>query len=276
MKRRSFIKTGLTAAWILSGHEWVKASILTNEASTSKKRGLRFAVASDGHYGEPNTTSAENFANLVQHVNEEHGRRKFDFCMINGDIVHNEKEFYTPAKAALDKLAMPYYVSQGNHDRVTPDEWQSIWNMPVNHDFRIRKNGFLVGTTSDVKGEYHCPDLDWMRSALEKHKEQEHVFIFLHINPVKQTKGAVDCPELTNLLKQYRNVKAVFDGHDHDQDDVKVKDGIPFIFDGHFGGSWGVSYKGYRVVETMEDGRLVTYMMNPTVKLDSYDLGYKM
>lgn len=272
MNRRYFLKTGLTAAWVLSGHQWVKAAGLTIDSLPVKKRGLRFAVASDGHYGEPNTSSVENFANFVQQVNLQHQQRKFDFCMVNGDIVHNEKEFYAPAKAALDKLEMPYYVSQGNHDRVTAAEWQSIWNMPVNHDFRIKKNSFLIGTTSDEKGTYHCPDLDWMRSALGQHKDQEHVFIFLHINPVMQSKGAVDCPELTTLLKQYKNVRAVFDGHDHDLDGVKLKDGIPFIFDGHFGGSWGTTYKGYRVVETMDDGKLITYMMNSADKLESYNL----
>jgi hypothetical protein len=42
---------------------------------------------------------------------------------------------------------------------------------------------------------------------------------------------------------------------------------IPFLFDSHVGGSWGTPYRGFRVVELLNDGTLVTYMMNPTEKL---------
>jgi hypothetical protein len=44
-------------------------------------------------------------------------------------------------------------------------------------------------------------------------------------------------------------------------------DNIPFMFDSHVGGSWGTPYKGFRVLELLSDGTLLTYMMNPTEKL---------
>jgi hypothetical protein len=37
---------------------------------------------------------------------------------------------------------------------------------------------------------------------------------------------------------------------------------IPFYFDAHIGGNWGTAYKGFRVVELMQDGSLATYMLN--------------
>ncbi len=121
------------------------------------------------------------------------------------------KNGYSEAKMALDKLAVKYYVSQGNHDHVTTSEWEAIWNMPVNLDFSIKKNTILIGTTSDEKGTYLCPDLGWLSQKLEEHREQKNIFIFIHINPVmKQTKNAVDCPEFFDLLSKYKNVRAVF------------------------------------------------------------------
>ena len=46
-----------------------------------------------------------------------------------------------------------------------------------------------------------------------------------------------------------------------------MQNGLPFIFDSHIGGSWGTDYKGFRVVEILKDNKLLTYMMNPSVKL---------
>ena len=92
--------------------------------------------------------------------------------------------------------------------------------------------------------------------------------IFIHINPVKQTKNAVDSPEFFELLSKYKNVKAVFNGHDHDEENIKMKNDIPFIFDAHFGGNWGTAYRGFRVVEVMKDDSIHTYIMNPAQKLN--------
>ena len=66
------------------------------------------------------------------------------------------------------------------------------------------------------------------------------------------------------MLKNYPNIKAVFHGHEHDQDGVMFRDKIPYIFDAHIGGNWGTVYKGFRVVEILNDNSLITYMMNPS------------
>ena len=89
-----------------------------------------------------------------------------------------------------------------------------------------------------------------------------------HINPVKLTTHAVDCPELLELLKKYPNVRAVFNGHDHDEENIKTKDNIPFVFDAHFGGSWGTNYRGYRIVELYNDNSIATWVMNPMEKIN--------
>ncbi|HEX8529549.1 MAG TPA: metallophosphoesterase, partial [Cytophagales bacterium] len=79
---------------------------------------LRFAVASDGHYGQPDTDYAAFYRNIVAWLNQENERNGLDFCVFNGDIIHDGPEFLPQAKAALDGLKVPYYVTRGNHDRV--------------------------------------------------------------------------------------------------------------------------------------------------------------
>ena len=273
MKRKEFIRLATPAFLLLASGKILKAPnwLLTGEEN--KKVKLRFAVASDGHYGEPKTEYENYFTTAVSRINGEHSRNPFSFCVINGDIIHNEKNFFPAAKKALDNLHMKYYVSQGNHDHVTAEEWQAIWNIPVNYDFEQGKNSFLIGTTSNEKGDYLCPDVEWFSRKLEEHKRQENIFIFLHINPVKQTNNAVDCPELLTLFENYKNIRAVFNGHDHDEEGIKVKNNIPFVFDAHFGGSWGTPYRGFRVVEVLNDNSVLTYIMNPAERINEAAIG---
>jgi len=267
MLRRKFLQQSSAAMLILSSGKILKLSE-SYEHWVAKKPRLRFVIASDGHYGQKDTEYEKFFSVLTDNINKHHKENPFEFCMINGDIIHDDPKWFPDAKKALDKLSLRYYVSQGNHDHATAEEWEKIWSMPTNLDFKIKKNSVLIGTTSNREGTYLCPDVKWFAGKLEEHKRQQNIFIFIHINPGKQTANAVDCPAFFDLLSKYKNVKAIFNGHDHDQDNVKMKNGVPFIFDAHFGGNWGTTYRGFRIVELRKDNSLLTYILNPTEKIN--------
>lgn len=233
-----------------------------------KKSSLRFVVASDGHYGQPGTDSDLFYETLNKHVSEFHKKNTLDFCVINGDIIHDQKELLTRAKIYLDKLPVKYYVTKGNHDLVSDEYWNHVWGMPTNYDVQIDNNTLLLANTSNEKGEYLSPDLNWLSAKLEANRTQQNVFIFLHIPQAKWTKNGIDTPAFFQLLEGYKNVRGVFHGHEHAEDGVKMINKVPFMFDSHFGGSWGTTYRGFRVVELVRDHSLLTYIMNPTEKIN--------
>ncbi len=270
MRRLDFLKQSSAALLILNSGKILKLS--DSYEDWNKKPVLRFVVASDGHYGQKDTEYEKFFSTLTDNINNQHKENPFEFCMINGDIIHDDKKHFAAAKMALDKLSVNYYVSQGNHDHATVEEWEEIWKMPVNLDFKIKKNSVLIGTTSNKDGTYLPPDIKWFAEKLEEHKSQKNIFIFIHINPGKMTKHAVDSPEFFDLLSKYKNVKAIFNGHDHDEDNIKMKNGVPFIFDAHFGGNWGTAYRGFRIVELRKDNSLLTYILNPFERLNEKTL----
>ncbi|WP_205510041.1 metallophosphoesterase family protein [Longitalea arenae] len=271
MDRRSFLKNSTPILLLLTNGKLLYRSV-SSLANAGKSVKFRFAVASDGHFGQPKTSWENDYANIIQHINQQHKKSRLKTCIINGDIIHDDPAMLPLAKQRLDQLKMPYYVTQGNHDRVNAEVWQNTWKMPVNHAFELDKQVFLLATTSNEKGEYVCPDLDWMRAQLEKYKAAPNVFIAIHITPVKWTDNGIACPEFISLLKDHKNVRAVFNGHDHDQDDMKETEGIPFLFDSHIGGSWGTTYKGFRMVEVLSDNTIATYILNPGVKLNEHQL----
>ncbi|MEP7266745.1 MAG: metallophosphoesterase [Saprospiraceae bacterium] len=270
--RRKFI-TDLTysSAFLLSGG--IRVLHHSEIELLRKKSILRFALISDGHYGQPNTLSDEFFDKITQSLNLFHKENPLHHCFVNGDIIHDDGSLLQVTKLKLDKLAMPYYVTKGNHDKVSDAYWEKTWKMPVNIDFKIKKNSFLLMTTSNEKGEYLSPDLAWLEQRLEFHKKQKNVFLVLHIPQAKWTSNAIDTPAFFTLLDKYPNIRAGFHGHEHDQDGVKMHKHIPFLFDSHFGGNWGTEYKGFRVVELLKDNSLLTYIMNPTTRIK--DLVYK-
>lgn len=262
--RRKFLREVLGTAFLLSAgplSSWSAA--VPDRLFFSKRIILRFAVASDGHYGQSGTAFALYHDELVQWLNQENMGKGLDFCILNGDIIHDDPKYLPMAKEKFDFLHTPYYVGKGNHDQVDEARWTAFWGMPANYSFTRLNCAFIVANTSDEAGHYLCPDLQWMEAQLKKYREEKHVFLFLHITPNKWTKNGVECDALLKMLGRYKNVRAIFNGHDHDQDNVKWYGKKPFFFDGHFGGNWGTEYRGYRIVEVWQDHHIFTYQVNP-------------
>ncbi|MBC8110186.1 MAG: metallophosphoesterase, partial [Verrucomicrobia bacterium] len=173
--------------------------------------------------------------------------------------------FLPQVKVVFDRLKMPYFVTRGNHDMVSRETWKQTWGMETNHIFEKGNTGFILLDNSNEKGEYVCPDLAWFEEKLKAFANKKSVFIFMHISSRKWTKYGIDCPEVNDLIDKMPNVKAVFHGHDHDEDNMKAsEEKVNHFWDGHFAGSWGTAYKGYRIVESNEFGSFNTYQYNPT------------
>lgn len=268
--RRDFIKHFSSAATLvtLGGFQSVHAADLSG---MEKDVRFRFIVASDAHFGQPKTPFEKMTDTFVQKANVFHGAAKCDFCVLNGDIIHDDSKFMPMAKKHFDKLKMPIHVTQGNHDHLTAENWQLIWGSPVNYSFDIKGFKVILATTSDETGTYLSPDIAWLSAELAKTKGKP-TLLFIHIPQTKWTANAIETPAFFELLNKHKNVKAVFHGHEHDQDGIFKKDETPFIFDSHIGGSWGTDYKGFRVVEVLKNNSLVTYMMNPDVAQERVEL----
>jgi 3',5'-cyclic-AMP phosphodiesterase len=233
---------------------------------------LRFAIASDGHYGQEQTAYEMYFEHMVRWLNMEKENNGLDLAIFNGDLIHDKPDFLTKVKHSLDQLLLPYWVVRGNHDQVTLQHWQATWGYPTNHVFECKGYAFVLADTSNQDGLYKCADLKWLEQALDTTRNKKGVFVFLHISQSDWTTHGVHCPEVMNLLTGFDKVKAVFHGHDHQEDHVKYFHKKPFLYSGHFGGSWGVEYKGYRIVEAMPDDTFITFQYNPQANAQLYPI----
>lgn len=275
LSRRHFITLSIKGIFVIGAGNALQSFGVNNfRLPSPEKVSLRFALASDGHYGEPNTKYEQLHDEMIAWLNAEKEQRGVDFSVINGDLFHNDAAFLPIVKSKYDKLKMPYYVSHGNHDQTDAVTWEKTWNIPLHYAFEKKDAAFLILNTADEKGKYICPDLQWTKENLTRYSLKKQLFVFMHITPVKWTDNAIDCPELLELFSKQSNLKAVFHGHDHDQDGAKEKDGKHYFFDSHIAGSWGTAYHGYRIVEVLTDGKILTYQMNPssTEKVNSNEI----
>ena len=181
--RRHFLKVALTGAvWIGAGNN-LQAFAGNNLPSAEKVR-LRVAIASDGHFGQPETAYGANHMEMVGWLNSEAADRGVDFAFINGDLYHDDTTFMGPVKKVWDTLAMPYYVSHGNHDKTDEQNWLKTWNNPWHYGFEKKDIAFVVLNTADEKGGYISPDIDKTRQLLTQYQRQKLLFVFMHITPL--------------------------------------------------------------------------------------------
>lgn len=235
---------------------------------------FRFAIASDLHFGEQSTDYLTRTRNFVSAFKEFNQKSPCEFIVLNGDIIHNDPEFLPQVYAEVKDIHPRLYVTQGNHDRVSDSVWQNTWDQAVNSDFELANMAFIFGTTSDVAGALKCPDPLFLKNCLEKYKNKEHVFIFWHIHPHYADMACGG--DVKDILRQYPNVRGIFNGHDHNDESIKIIDKIPYMFNGRVGGSWGSFDRNFRVVEVTKSS-IVTYLMTPTNKkmLNTFNLATK-
>jgi 3',5'-cyclic-AMP phosphodiesterase len=272
MKRRQFIKNSLmliTGAGIATHATAASLDLLTRSEII-----LRFAVASDGHYGQAGTNFDADHDEMMDWLRQEHQQQTLSFCMFNGDLIQDDPTLFSSVKKKYDSLQIPYYVSRGNHDRCDASTWKQAWGHDLDYSFEIAGNAFVVLDTSNISGEYVCPNVKLAKRKLDAYRRSENIFVFMHIPLKPWTKNAIDCPQLTDLFSKQKNLRAVFHGHEHDHDGPFIEKGKPYLFDSHIGGNWGTAYRGYRIVEVFESGQVVTYQVNPGagIRVNSNDL----
>lgn len=263
--RRNFIKatvSGLVLAGISSSATNIIDHVSTEEEVSVK---LRFAIASDGHYGQPGTDYKKDHENIIRWLNQAHEKTPLDFVIINGDLVHDQPALLKEVKKEYyDRLKVPFYAIPGNHDHADTAQWISVFGYEDNFAFEKNGIGFVLANTSNTKGVYLAPDNRFLKKELDKFKSLSTVFVILHIPPhiwVPQN-PFVESQDTIALLHSYPNVKAVFHGHDHSLDAVFYTDKLPHFFDSHIGGNWGTAYKGFRIVEVGLNDKIFTRQIN--------------
>jgi len=260
ISRKTFLQQSIASVLSISaaGLLYLPAAALP----AARKRRLRIAVLSDGHFGQKNTDYAAFHSDALRWLQHEK-QQGLDFIILNGDLFHDDPAALPGLRDWLAQLPAPWYASHGNHDRIAELVWQELTGRPYNHVVYLGRDVFIFLNTADAAGKYIQEPTTWMAEQLQRYRQVPNLFVVMHITPFGWTSAGHPHPDMVALFSAQPNLRAIFHGHDHEEDGYKLHEGKPYFFDGHTGGSWGVPYRGYRILEIAKDNSIYTYQVNP-------------
>ncbi|WP_050977399.1 metallophosphoesterase family protein [Nitritalea halalkaliphila] len=217
---------------------------------------LRFMCLSDGHLGQKDSMHPDHLETLEQALLRE--KERMAFCVYNGDLVHDCPERLPEVAELFRKQQVRLFATRGNHDHCPEEDWKRIFGHGLNHRFQEGKTGFILLDSSDEQGSYRCVDRAFLAESLEAYRSLSAVFVVTHLAQGGQSYHSISCPDFLPLLQRFPNVKAVLHGHDHDMNGQVYCAGIPHLWSGHIGGSWGLPETIYREVIVEPDGLLIS------------------
>lgn len=213
--------------------------------------------------GDRTTGNTEGLGILRQAV-EEINLLRPDFVITIGDMVegYNDRESWgKQAEEYLEvmkHLDVPWYPMAGNHDVCwrgegrPADEHEGDFERvfgPVWYAMKHKNCWFIVlfGDEGDPQTGIKTFDKPsaqmvsprqtaWLKEMLEKVKEADQVFVFIHHPRWKGGDYGDDWQRIHKMLAEAGNVSAVFAGHDHVMRYFGKQDGIEYYMIGTTGG----------------------------------------
>ncbi len=241
---------------------------------------LRFAVVSDGHWGqndpqqddgvhdtEPAGVDYEQtHSTAVSVLNQLDAEREIDFVVLLGDNVHDDQALHAElidqfvdrlAFTAADEGGETFFGAFGNHDWSTDEEWLADYGHPKNHAFTKGEYGFVIAATGLARSAHHGSranaDAEFIARQLDRLETgRKGVFCFQHIPPTPQLTNGNEMPE---VRRQYARdtVVGVFVGHGHDRNRLFVTDEGVRLFSCELIGNTRVGVpRGFRVVDVYD------------------------
>lgn len=173
---------------------------------------------------------------VIEHVQQ--NLAQIDAILLTGDLVHDESQKgYEALKATLAPLDYPTYYLPGNHDdsaimaKVLGNSAnQAMLSFKVNHWSIVLLDSSIQGK---VEGEVSAETLASLEQFLNDNNNQ-HVLVALHHHIIDVKSAWLDAlnlrnhHELTGLLENFPNVKAVINGHVHQEIDAQIN-GIRYL-----------------------------------------------
>jgi predicted phosphodiesterase len=183
---------------------------------------FNFVVVGDNRDGP------ETFTTILEEINAD----SYAFCINTGDIISSgQREQFQEFMDMVDDLAIPLYVSIGNHELYnnSPDHAMEFLG-EVTYSFEYGNTLFVILDDSDYiisEEEY-----DWMDDVMSS-TTKENIIVSAHIPPYDPREGESHCLKEADALRfedfmADHDVDLVLAGHIHMYDHTVIK-GVDYV-----------------------------------------------
>lgn len=213
---------------------------------------LRFVIIPDIHYLQDNHSSTndvntvrgdgpptkpagykERLDFLIETLKSEK-MKGLDFFIANGDLVHDDSSFLPIVKSKFDEVGVPYYVTYGNHDRATEQEWLDVWGYGRDMDVVFGDYAFLMPRSADETGARIPVNTSWLANKLNQYADKKGVLLVTHVPQTSNWRNSPDATEVRQILKQSKNLIGSVFSHVHGGTTTEKIDNLMFAMTGHF------------------------------------------
>lgn len=247
---------------------------MSTSISEAESDTISFGIIADLHYADKETwhnrhyrDSYEKLTRCIETFNE----LKPSFIIELGDFIDaNEKDIEIGYLKKIDgvyrKFNSDRYYILGNHDLavLSKEEFLSITGSGMKYysfeygsyhfvvlDGNYNKDGsdYNAGNFDWTETYIHAPQQEWLKKDLKKAHDKT-VFVFVHqtLHDETDVYGVKNALEVRSILEEAGNVRAVFQGHNH-QGDYKLISGIHYVtLQGAVEGS-GIENNRYALVD---------------------------
>lgn len=271
--RRAFLQNGT----LLLAAATLDVRSLQAEPAAS---GLRFGLMTDLHYADKPPASTRYYRQTVAKLDEASGQFERDqpaFLVELGDLIDaapevaTELRYLSTINRQLSAISPDRHYVLGNHcvDTLTKDEFlggveqarsyysfeRGDWHFVV-LDACFRGDGEPYGRRNFDWTDPNIPpeELEWLKADLEQ--SQRPVVVFAHQRlDVGGSHGVKNGPQVRSLLEASGKVRAVFQGHSH-QNDLREINSIPYCTLVAMVEGSGEENNGYALVDLAADGTI--------------------
>ena len=225
-----------------------------------------------------NTPNGERMALYVEAIEAAKARNSYDMTLCLGDVsldfwkwneggsylwdppVSRAAEFMETIKPHLPE---PFYITPGNHEQYSPEDWQRITGQPREQIVATEYAVFVLldafsgnlGPKENSDGTYQPLNCRLIRDALAIGGNTP-VFLLSHFVDMEK-----ESEEFKAILRENERIRALFCGHDHGSQIASTGEDAgnkPILHTGHFSYSKHrdpyMAFRGWRELLIGEDG----------------------
>ncbi|QDU37531.1 Calcineurin-like phosphoesterase superfamily domain protein [Maioricimonas rarisocia] len=273
--RRAFLKGG--ALLLAAGPAGVMAA---GEQANKGSKALRVGLITDLHYADKPPGGSRHYRETPRKLAEaagQFGQSQPDFVVELGDFidaadsVEKELTWLKTINKAYSGICEDRHYVLGNHcvDTLRKEEFleavereRSYYSFDragyhfVVVDSCFRSDGQPYGRKNFTWTDANVPqqELDWLAEDLKQSERPTIVFAHQRLD-VSNSHGVRNCPAVRDVLEQSGKVRAVFQGHSH-QNDYREIGGIHYCTLVAMVEGGGEESNGYSVMDLQTDGTI--------------------